>query len=194
MQTREYPGRIGLSPAFRIRNVARQIECLKDDKHHRQTEHAEELEVDPGVAVEMAHDVEIGRAHPEKEEHPAQIQPPPHLFRQGQVGTHEPLDGGPLADELAGQKRRAEEPVDNGRLPLDELFVLKIEGQTAEDDNDYQGDELHRGHLAGADPGDGDLHQGGGDGNAGGDIDIEKFVGDEKGQYRKKIKKEFHGQ
>ena len=186
------PGLNLLSTFAWFYHIAGEIKGLEDDEDHGQSEHAEELEIDPGVTVIVAHDEEIGPAQTQKKDHPAKIQPSPYRLWQGQIGTQHPLNGRLFAKDLAGQKSRAEEPVNDGGLPLDELLVVKIEGQAAKDYDYGQRYQLHGRHLAGPEPGDGDLHKGGGNGDPGGHIDIKKFIGDKKKQDREKIKKEFH--
>ena len=153
---------------------------MEHDEHRGKAEHTKELEIYPGVAIEVAHDIEVGPAQAQKKDNPAKIEASPYLPGQGQVGPQHPLDGSLLAKDMAEQKSHPEKPVNDGRLPLDELLVMQKEGQTAKDDDNRQGGQLHRRNLAGRKPRDGDLHQCGGNDNPGGDIDIEKFVGDEK--------------
>ena len=160
---------------------------MEDNENQGEAKHAEEFEVDPDVAAEVAHDIKVGRTHACKKEDPAKIEASPYRLGQLEIGTEHPLDGGLLAEEVAGQERRAEQPVDDGRFPFDELLVVEIQGQATEDDDDRQGDQLHLFHRAGLEPGDADLQESGGNGDPGSDIDVEKFVGYEKEQNRKKI-------
>ncbi len=169
------------------------IQRLNDQEDYGHSQHAKEFEVDPGVTVKIIHHVQISPAHDQKEGDPAYVESPPDMVFQVDLGAHQPLNQGFFPEKMAAQKGDAENPVDYGGLPFDELFIAQVKSQAAENYQDHQGDQLHGRHLAGFQPGDGDMKKGCGDGYSSRNIDVVHLIGDEKKQDGQEIGKEFHG-
>src|SRR3984957_12437925 len=119
---------------------------LGDRKRHRQRDHAERLEGDPEIGGLGAPDRFVQDRHREKELRPAHGQDAPALRRQVEHLVEHDGDEG-TAEQQAPAEDRREQSVDDGRLDLDEGFIVQHQGQRAEHDDDDAGDQRHDRHM-----------------------------------------------
>ena len=137
-------------------------------------------------------DVEIERAHHEKEGDPHHVQLDPEGSFEREVGTHQPLNDRLLAEELAHQEAGTEKPVQYGRLPLNETLVVDQQRDRPENQDQRARDQRHRADFAVTEPLHGDLNDDGGDDDAGGDIDVCQLVGHEKRNDGEEVEQQLH--
>jgi hypothetical protein len=165
---------------------------LQHNESQRQTKHPEQLEIDPGFSVVIVDDIQIDTAQRKEIERPHHVQSPPNDLGQRQCIAYHAFDKRALADHLAAKKCKTEQPVDDGRLPFYEQFILKQERRSAEDDNKHQCNPVHGFHLTVFDSGKADLGNRRDDSNGGRYEDSVGFVGNEEQQDREKIEEQLH--
>jgi hypothetical protein len=126
---------------------------LHDQRHLRQGEQdgdrhrAPDLEGDPGIVGEIAPDDLVEHSQEQEEDAPANGQLAP-AFGVELEGGVEDIAEQRLAEQQAAEQREAEQRVDDGRLHLDEGFVLQVDRQRAEHQHDDAGDERHDRQVA----------------------------------------------
>jgi len=142
---------------------------LRKGKDQGQRQHAKGLERDPLVGGERAPDELVDGGKEEKEQSPAERQLVParrveRKHRVEQVAQQRP------AEIQAAEQDRAEQHVDDGRLQLDEQFILQPQRQAAEHQHHHARDHRHDRQMANLCVGDGERQ---------GDRDHEGAGGDE---------------
>src|SRR5688572_24337229 len=135
--------------------LRRQPETLGDDERERHSEHAEKLEVDPSLFIEIVEHDQVRRAHQHEESDPHPVEPAPvgrAELEIGRGGTHHALDQRTVADSLpkARKESRCKEPVDDGRLPHDEGGAVYEERETPENQHESRRHEMKWIHAASA--------------------------------------------
>ena len=132
-------GRQGLAGGLGLRRrrllvvqVARDVEALGDDEQQVQGGQAEHLEADPGRGGEGVGDVQVGDAGQGQEQDPGVAEPLPDRLGQLELladqGTQQVL-----AEQLADHEHQRHRPADRARLPHDEVGVVEVDGQAAQD-------------------------------------------------------------
>ena len=123
--------------------MLRHVEGNANCKNHCQCGKAEKLEVDPDIGRKEIGNREVDAADEGEKEDPEILHGAPGRIRHVDLTLHQ------SAHEISPRKvsvdeDRAEDPVEDRGLPLDEHFVLEPERESAEDDDHRKADPEHR--------------------------------------------------
>ena len=109
---------------------------MRHDESHHQSHAAEQLEVDPGCSGKTIGNVQIDQSHGHEKGDPGQIEAVPDAFRQRHLLLHHGAYQVLAQEDLAEEQGCGKAPVQYGRLPFDEGFIVEVDGRTTEDDDD----------------------------------------------------------
>src|SRR5258708_31645056 len=113
-------------------DVARQKQRLQHNEREHQAHAAEELEIDPGIGGEVVGDEEVGRPHESEEGDPAPVESEPDAVGHSHLCSEHRSNQIPAEQQLGPGKGGGEQPIEDGRLPLDERLVVQRNSRPAE--------------------------------------------------------------
>jgi len=135
----------------------------------------------------MVDDIDIEKAEGDKEDGPGAVEGEPDLCGESELRAEHALDQRLLADIEAAEESNAEEPVDDGGLPLDEHLILQQQRRAAEEADQNQGDDVRLLEFPLHDPVAEGLNNACDNQHHSSDIDILHLVGDEEKENRKEV-------
>ncbi len=114
------------------------------------------------------------------------------MVRHADLFFHHGTDQVPLENDAGDSQAKAEQPVEHGRFPFDEGFVVQQQRGAAEDDNDDTAGDQHVVHFAVPELDPADLYDGGGDSDCRGDIDVVELESGKKQNDREEVEQKLH--